>query len=141
MPVLPLRRPRARWLTCALALGLALVASLAVQAAAAPRADAPCVTPTLHGDWPTISPTTTAMTRAVVSFNCSDVILCDTNGHCTGGDSSYSMHVYGRCHPTDCDWGTRTAVDAGDGWIRATYSFGFKTSYVWLKTYQYYGLT
>ena len=136
-----LRLPRTRWLTCVAVLGLALFASLAAQATVAQRADALCVTPSLQGDWHNINASTTAMTRAVISFNCGDLILCDQYGNCTGGQSSYGVHVYGRCHPTDCDWGTRTAVDAGDGWIKATYAFGFKTSTVWLKTYSYYGLT
>ena len=26
-------------------------------------------------------------------------------------------------------------------WQRATYAFGFKTSYVWVKNYSYYGRT
>ena len=29
----------------------------------------------------------------------------------------------------------------GGGWIRSIYNFGFKTSHVWLKTYNYWGLT
>jgi hypothetical protein len=51
------------------------------------------------------------------------------------------VYAWGKCHPTDCYWGARTATYQSGGWIRAIYNFGFKTSYVWLKTYQYYGLT
>jgi hypothetical protein len=95
----------------------------------------------LVGDWHNINASTNAMTRALVSFTCSDVILCDTTGHCTGGDSYYSTQMFGKCSPTDCNWGRVRAYPQTDGWIKSTYNFGFKTSSVWLKTYSYYGLT
>jgi hypothetical protein len=106
-----------------------------------PLAKAALCSPDMTGSWHNINGATNAMTRAAVDYTCSDVILCDTSGHCTGGDSYYSMHMFGKCSPTDCDWGRRRATDMGGGWIESTYNFGFKTSYVWLKTYQYYGLT
>jgi hypothetical protein len=135
------RSRRLGWLSYAVLAGVAVLASLAVQGVVAPPAQALCATQALQGDWHNTNPNTNAMTRAVVSFNCSDVRLCDINGVCTGGTSTFSTRVFGRCSPSDCDWGTRTATDMGGGWIRSIYSFGFKTSYVWLKTYDYYGLT
>lgn len=101
---------------------------------------ASCYAP-MTGDWRNINSASNAMARAVVDFDCQDVILCDTSGNCTGGDSHYSMRVYGKCSPANCDWGRKRADDMADGWIRSIYGFGFKTSHVWLKTYQYYGLT
>jgi hypothetical protein len=106
-----------------------------------PTARAALCSAPMVGDWRNINGSTNAMTRALVDFDCQDVILCDTDGHCTGGDSAYYMHVYGKCSPTDCDWGRKRADDMGGGWIRSIYGFGFKTSHVWLKTYNYYGLT
>jgi hypothetical protein len=100
-----------------------------------------CSTPPMAGNWRNINSSTSAMTRVVVDFTCNDVILCPIGGPCTGGDSYYSMHPFGKCSPTDCDWGRLRAYDMGDGWIRSIYNFGFKTSYIWLKTYSYYGLT
>ena len=105
-----------------------------------PSARASLCSAPLVGDWRNIA-STNAMTRALVSFTCSDVILCDTTGHCTGGDSYYSTQMFGKCWPTDCNWGTVRAYPQYDGWIKSTYNFGFKTSSVWLKTYSYYGLT
>jgi len=99
-----------------------------------------CYAP-MVGDWRNINASTNAMTRAVVDFDCQDVILCDIYGNCSGGDSAYYMRVYGKCSPTDCDWGRRRAEDMSDGWIRSIYGFGFKTSHVWLKTYEFYGRT
>ena len=107
----------------------------------APMARASLCSAPLVGDWHNINASTNAMTRALVSFTCNDVILCDTSGHCTGGDSYYSTQMFGKCSPTDCNWGTARAYPQYDGWIKSTYNFGFKTSSVWLKTYSYYGLT
>ena len=44
------------------------------------------------GDWVNVDPATSGITRVVV-----------TN---TGGDN-INVQVWGRCHPTDCDWGTQ----------------------------------
>jgi hypothetical protein len=100
-----------------------------------------CAASSLTGDWRNIDANTRSMRRAIVDFVCNDVRLCDTSGHCTGGDSSHYMHMFGACSPTSCDWGRVKAPDAGSGWIRSTYRFGFADVDVWLKTYQYYGLT
>jgi hypothetical protein len=100
---------------------------------------ASCYAP-MTGNWHNIT-ATNAMTRVEVDFACNDVILCDIYGNCSGGDSYYSMRPFGKCSPTDCNWGRLRAYDMGDGWIRSIYNFGFKTSHVWLKTYNYYGLT
>ncbi len=129
-----------------LALPLLIVAAavtggLVFTAATPTPASASCIAPTTQGDWRNINANTNAMTRAVVTFECGDVILCDTNGNCTGGQSTYRVRMFGRCHPTDCDWGTVVATNRADGWLLATYHFGFKTSYVWLKTYVYSGIT
>ena len=56
-------------------------------------------------------------------------------------DIGASASPFGKCSPSDCNWGTARAYPQYDGWIKSTYNFGFKTSSVWLKTYSYYGLT
>jgi hypothetical protein len=106
-----------------------------------PTARASLCSAPLVGDWRNINSSTNAMTRALVTFTCGDVILCDTTGHCTGGESYYSTQMFGKCSPTDCAWGRVRAYPQSDGWIRSTYYFGFKTSQVWLKSYSYYGRT
>ena len=120
-----------------MALGLTAVGT---TIAAAP-AFALCVTSELQGNWHNIDPNTTGMSAVNVTFTCNDQRICDENGHCTGPDVFHSMDPFGRCHPTDCEWGWLRASNQADGWIEATYNFGFKTSYVWLKTYHFYGLT
>jgi hypothetical protein len=111
-----------------------------------PRSSSPvaraavCSAP-MVGDWRNINAGTNAMTRALVTFTCNDHVLCDTQGNCTTAESYYSAQMFGKCHPTDCNWGRVRAWNMYDGWIRAMYYFGFKTSHVWLKTYSYYGRT
>jgi hypothetical protein len=95
----------------------------------------------MQGDWHNINPNTSSMTRVVVGFTCGDQVLCDENGNCTYPDTYFTLHPYGKCSPTDCDWGVQRAVDKGNGWQEATYSYSWATKYVWVKTYQYYGLT
>lgn len=133
---------RARSLAMMLMAALLLVGTVAtVQIATAPRAQAQCVTSPLVGNWHNIDPATRSMTRVNVGFNCGDTVTCDENGNCSGGESYYTLHPYGACHPSDCDWGVQRATSMGDGWQRAIFNFGFKTSYVWVKTYPSGGTT
>jgi hypothetical protein len=109
--------------------------------AVAPSAGAVCARQPLEGEWKNINSATRSMTRVTVGFGCGDVRLCDVDGSCTTGQTGYTLRPFGRCSPSDCDWGVRNATAMADGWYRAVYAFGFKTSYVWVKTYQFYGLT
>lgn len=68
--------------------------------------------------------------------------MCDADtGQCTRSQTTYRLQAFGKCHATDCDWGTRTTADMGGGWQRAVYQHAWATNYVWVKTYQYYGRT
>ncbi len=101
-----------------------------------------CAASPLAGVWHNVDANTRSITHVDIRQNCDDQVLCDQNGHCTGGSgSAFTIATFGKCSPTDCAWGTRPAVDAGGGWLTATYSFGFKTSSVWVKTYPFYGRT
>jgi hypothetical protein len=118
-----------------------LAGFLAVTAASASPASALCVADPLVGNWHNIDASTRSMTRASISFSCGDVVLCDTNGNCSGGQSSWAVSLWGKCSPTDCAWGSRPATKRSDGWLRTSYNHGFATRDVWLKTYSYYGRT
>ena len=120
---------------------VALLSGFLALTATAQPASALCVADPLIGDWHNIDAATRSMTRAKIDFNCGDVILCPVGGPCTGGVSTWDVTLWGKCHPTDCAWGTRRATLRSDGWLRTSYNHGFAVRDVWLKTYQYYGLT
>jgi hypothetical protein len=47
------------------------------------------------------------------------------------------MHIFGRCTPTDCDWGEIGAQRLSTGHIYAVYNQGFATRYVYARMSQY----
>jgi hypothetical protein len=124
--------------TLALLLLTAFTGALFTVLAPAQSAHALCAEQPMVGNWHNIDSNTRSVTRVDVGFNCGDVVLCDENG-CTGGESYFTVHAFGKCHPTDCDWGTRRTKPMGDGWERATYTYGWATVHLWVKTYSYYG--
>ena len=117
---------------------MALCAGVLAFVGAIP-ANASCAAQPMAGDWRNTNSGTRSITRVIVGFNCGDVRLCDTNGSCTGGESYFTVRPFGKCHPTDCDWGTKRTQPMSDGWQRATYPRSWATTYVWVKSYTYYG--
>ena len=124
---------------------LAIPVLSAVGATGAPSgtASASCAASPLAQPWHNIDSATRAITRVEITQSCDDVRRCDAaTGICTGGTGSrLDIRTYGKCHPTDCAWGSRTLTAATDSWYLTSYAFGFKTSTVWVKTYSFYGLT
>lgn len=133
-----LQRQLARLLA---ALFVAAATVVGVGLVTAAPAQALCASQPMTGSWHNIDASTRSITRTVVGFNCGDVVLCDSNGNCSGGQSYFTVHAYGKCPPTDCDWGVRRAYPMSDGWQRATYTSSYATRYFWVKTYAYYGRT
>lgn len=66
------------------------------------------------GDWINVDRDTSGMTRLIIE---------QING------STVSFHGYGRCHPTDCDWGV-IVVPFQLPRLVGTYDFGFKTTHI-----------
>ena len=107
-------------------------------------ARAQCVAPFEQGKWSNIDQATRGITRIEVGFSCNDQILCgvDERGNVTCSDpgAPYHLHLWGKCSPSDCDWGT---VDGHDHWVGATkwiysyYDHGFAKRYVYIKPSQY----
>jgi hypothetical protein len=91
------------------------------------------------GTWNNIDPNTRSVTKVVLDWGCADQALCDTSGHCVY--PAGTIRVFGKCHPTDCDWGTRRTYAENGGWERATYTYSWATKSVWVRPYQYYGRT
>lgn len=116
---------------------LAIVGSITGLTLAASPAHALCMTPAEEGEWVNYDSGTRSITRINVRFQCQDQVL---NGRPYPPGSPYYLHLFGACHPTDCDWGEAGAErDRNNGWIRTTIHHGFATRYVWVKAYRYYG--
>jgi hypothetical protein len=113
---------------------IAILFMLIGLATFASSASALCITPEEEGVWKNIDRNTRSVTEAEVHLSqCGDVVL---NG--VREPTLYSVRLWGKCHPSDCDWGTVNGERHGD-WIRVTYDFSFKTATVWTKTYSFYG--
>lgn len=95
--------------------------------------------PPLTGTWRNIDQNTNSITRVDYEWGCGDQTLCDENGHCS--TPTGWIRAFGRCHPTDCDWGRERLYAQSDGWERAIYRRSWATKYVWVKPYSYYGKT
>lgn len=100
-----------------------------------------CIDPFEDGAWSNDDPNTGGITRVEVQMICNDVVLCgvDENGHvdCEEPSPPWRVHLWGKCHPSDCDWGVVNGQDfyTSDGtkWIYAFYNHGFAKRYVYLK--------
>jgi hypothetical protein len=103
------------------------VASLCISVATAVftvvPAHAQCVPSPMAGQWVSTNAATRGLTRAEVQVGCCDQVL---NGVpvCSPPDS---VHLFGRCHPSDCDWGTVSGhLQSPDGRsLQLVYNQGF----------------
>ncbi len=121
---------------------LVLTATMLVLTTVNPfKLSAQCAVPFEAGNWINIDPNSHGITHIKVDFSCNDVILCgvDQNGNvtCSMPGPPYRVHLWGKCSPSDCDWGTVDGNDytSSDGtrWIYAFYNQGFAKRYVYLK--------
>ncbi|MFT3877365.1 MAG: hypothetical protein QM708_13230 [Propioniciclava sp.] len=121
---------------------LAVVGAAGATVVNAVPAHALCITSPLAGTWSNVDPNTRSVTKAVVSQSCDDVVLCPVGEPCTGGGGSQLyIRPFGKCHPSDCDWGTSRLTRQSDGWYMTRYVHSWATKTVWVKTYQYWGRT
>lgn len=94
-----------------------------------------CVQPVEEGNWVNTDINTRSITRINLRFVCQDQIL---NGEPYPPGPPWYVHIYGKCHPSDCDWGEVGAKPiVGTGFIFAFYDHGFAKRYVWAKMSQY----
>lgn len=97
-------------------------------------ANALCAQQPEEGVWRNADPNTRSITRVDLRFVCQDQIL---NGEPYPPGPPWYMHLFGKCHPTDCDWGEVGAQRLGSGHIYTVYRQGFATRYVYAKMSQY----
>ena len=122
------------WLVMAVLAALSLALMVGMGATAKP-AHALCATPQEQGNWVNADPNTNSQTRIQLRFVCQDQIL---NGQPYPPGPPWYVHVFGKCHPTDCDWGEVGATKLSSGHIYAVYDQGFAKRYVYAKMSQYY---
>jgi hypothetical protein len=122
-------KSRARALKSAAALAFLTLA----VCLSAPTASASCIQPQEEGNWRNADAATNSITRIQLRFVCQDQIL---NGQPYPPGPPWYVHVFGKCSPTDCDWGEVGAQRVGD-FVYATYDQGFARRYVWAKMSAY----
>lgn len=109
----------------------AFLLTILIISAFAPQAEALCVLPEEQGSWENADPNTRSLTRAELRFTCQDVIL---NGEPYPPGPPWHVHLWGKCHPTDCDWnevGARSVTIGTRTYIYAFYDQGFAKRYVY----------
>lgn len=89
-----------------------------------------CTTSPMSGDWVSVNGATRGVTRAEVEVGCCDQLQ---NGRrvCSPPDS---VRLFGKCHPSNCDWGARTGAFQTQNGMRLTYNQGFATRAVRLDS-------
>ena len=92
-----------------------------------------CIAQPEDGTWINSDPATRSFPRAVLRFTCQDQVL---NGQPYPPGPPWHIHLWGSCHPTNCDWGETGATRLSSGWICGTYDQGFAKRYVYARMSQ-----
>lgn len=109
---------------------LGLLAFFAFASISEP-AKASCAAQEEDGSWVNADPNTRSLTRAELRFTCQDQVL---NGQLHPPGPPWHMHLWGKCHPTDCDWsqvGANSVTSGGRTFVHAVYDQGFARRYVY----------
>jgi hypothetical protein len=107
---------------------LAVIGSVVILSAG--PAQTSCIQPLEEGHWRNADPNTNSLTRIHLRFVCQDVIL---NGEPYPPGPPWYVHLWGKCAPSDCDWGEVGARELSGGHIFAFYDQGFAKRYVYAK--------
>jgi len=90
-----------------------------------------------YGDWVNADPNTGSITRIELR-DCQSVTVCDGDVCTIQYDVGWAMHLFGKCHPTDCDWGWTAAQERrASGHIPGFYDQGFAKRYVFARMSQF----
>jgi hypothetical protein len=121
-----------------LLLVLLAVASTAFLAVRADQAQALCSGHGAeYGNWVNADPNARGIARIELR-DCQPVTVCDGDTCQIQYDVGWVMHTYGKCSPSNCDWGwTSGQRRLSSGQIPGTYDQGFAKRYVYAKMSQY----
>ena len=115
-------------------LALPAVVMMLVVSAPDRSVEALCAAQEEDGSWTNTDPNTRSLTRIQLRFVCQDQIL---NGQPYPPGPPWYTHVFGKCSPTDCDWGEVGAQRLSSGHIYAYYDQGFAKRHVWARMSQF----
>lgn len=90
-----------------------------------------------YGDWVNADPNARGIARIELR-DCQSVTTCNGDICSTTYDAGWTMRVFGRCSPTNCDWGwTSGTFRLSSGQIYGFYDQGFARRYVYARMSQY----
>ena len=105
-------------------------AAALVFACLAASAGASCIAQPEEGTWINTDAATRSLTRIQLRFVCQDTVI---NGKLHPPGPPWYTHVFGKCSPSDCDWGEVGAQRIASGHVYAFYDQGFAKRYVFAK--------
>lgn len=90
-----------------------------------------------YGNWANTNLATPGIARIELR-DCQSVTVCNGNICSTTYDAGWRTHVFGACHPTNCDWGWSAGTfRLSSGQIYGYYDQGFAKRYVYAKMSAY----
>ena len=104
-----------------------------------------CIIPPAEGSWMNNDSETRGITKLKFRMECRDVSQTTCSGsfckQISMVEPHYFIHLFGSCHPIDCDWGEvegENLTGGLDGWYRFYYDQGFARRYVYVRTYPHW---
>lgn len=117
------------------ALSVLSVGTVAIDLTQAVPAHAACATPDAVGSWHNVNPASRGLSRLDVGIVCGGVV-CYPGGTCSSWPTYLTVRPYGKCSPTDCDWGQKPLVGyPGAQTYYADYTYGWATKRVAIMPY------
>jgi hypothetical protein len=105
--------------------------------AGAERAEALCSGhPPEYGSWVNADPNARGIARIQLQ-DCVSVTTCSGDTCTIVHDAGWAMHVWGKCHPTNCDWGWSAGAFPVSGRVFGYYNQGYAKKRVYAKMSQY----
>jgi hypothetical protein len=91
-----------------------------------------------YGNWVNADPSTAGIARIELR-DCQSVVVCNGDICTIYHDAGWATHVFGKCSPTNCDWGwSKAEFRLSSGHIYGYYDQGFAKRYVYAKMSQTY---